>query len=142
MISLRIPARCFPAIATSLAVCVAVSSPHAMAATQAAAALPLKTGDQGLWLAGLKSIAIATLALLATAGALFYLRGRTGGTPWQALRGGERKAQTPVVLEARRISPKTSLLVVQWQGRTYLLAESAGSTQLLDSRAAAAETTP
>jgi hypothetical protein len=115
--------------------CILLSGAFAPAANAANPAVPasgglvLKSGEQGLWIAGLKSLAVAALALSATAASLYWLRNR-----YRPLRGAERSVHAPTVLTSRRASQKTMLLVVQWENRVYLLAESAGTTQLLDQR--------
>lgn len=96
------------------------------------AGLVLKSSDQSLWVDGLKSIAIGSLALTAAAASLFWLRRRysgnlgVGATQW-----------APLLKSSRRISQKTVLLVVQWEDKVYLLAEHGQTTQLLDSRSVA-----
>jgi hypothetical protein len=99
------------------------------AAPVAGGGLVLKSGGQELWVAGLKSLAIAVLALAATTASLFWLRNR-----FRPVRSAEHPLHAPTVLTSRRASQKTLLLVVQWEGRAYLLAESAGATQLIDRR--------
>lgn len=93
-----------------------------------AAALTLKPAGSNLpWAEGLKAIAIAAVALAIAYAGLRRLRQRdTVAAPGQ--RG-------PRVIESRRASQKTLLLVVQWEGKRYFLAETGSALQLLDSAA-------
>lgn len=118
----------------ALALLAAAPALAVVPAAQPAQGLVLKSGDQGLWMAGLKSIAIAVIALGAAAASLYWLRGRIAPRRLAALRGADH-LPAPLLQGSRRIGQHTVLLVVQWDDRVYLLAESAGGTHLLDSRA-------
>jgi hypothetical protein len=78
---------------------------------------------------GFEAMLIAVLCLGILAAGLYG---------WRAWRKGQ--IVTPgsgsgAQLEAaRRISRKTLLLTIQWQGRRYLLAENGGQTSVIDSR--------
>lgn len=97
---------------------------------QAADALPFKpVQDVSLWQTTLKSLAAAVVCLGAVAWALWYWRAR-----WQPRGGSTTDVSGAHVEWARRASPRTTLLVVRWQGRRYLLAENSGSTTVLDKR--------
>lgn len=92
--------------------------------------LPLKPESEygSIGFAVFKSLILAVLLLAAAAAGLYA---------WKRRRLPETSATGNVAANlewARRVSPKTTLLVVCWQGRRYLLAESTGSFQLIDSR--------
>jgi hypothetical protein len=89
----------------------------------------------GLWAAGLKAMLVGAAALACTGAILWWLRRRRDPAP-----PGSRQQSGPVPKGSRRISQKTVLLVVQWEGRRYLLAENGNNTKLLDSRAVASDT--
>jgi hypothetical protein len=81
------------------------------------------------WQLGLKAILISVL-FLGIVAALLY-----GWRVWR--RGQVTVAGTGATVQlesARRVSPRTLLLTVQWQGKQYLLAENAGQTCVIDSR--------
>lgn len=99
-----------------------------------ATGLTLKPASQTLWVDGLKSIAIGSLALAVAAGSLFWLRRR-----FTEDNKMNQSMSTPILKSSRRVSQKTLLLVVQWEGKVYLLAEQGSTTQVLDSRALTAE---
>lgn len=100
-----------------------------VAASAPAAALNLKANEQGPWMEGVKAITIGAIALGAAAAGLVAVRRRYAGNF-----SGHPQTMAPWLKSSRRISQKTVLLVVQWEGRVYLLAENAQATQLLDSR--------
>jgi hypothetical protein len=89
---------------------------------------PQSTAD--VWQLGFKALLLAVLLLGVVAACLYgwrvWKRGQTGPT---------RNAPDVALESARRISQKTTLLTIQWQGRRYLLAENAGTTRVIDSRA-------
>jgi hypothetical protein len=97
---------------------------------QAAAPLQLKP-DAGPNLVALtaKALLVATICLGAVVAGLYVWRQRL-----QVRTGLGPVSATPSVEWARRISPRTTLLLIHWDGRRYLLAESGGATQLIDSR--------
>jgi|GEM_PF-3240285 len=100
-------------------------------AQSAGAALPLKTDtDAGLWRAGLQSMAIGIVLLSAAALLLWWLRNRQ-----QPPIVADKRKLAPLLLLSRRLTRNTVLLVVQWEDKTYLLAESGHRVQLIDSRA-------
>lgn len=89
-------------------------------------ALALKPPQsQAPWSAGLKAMAVGAVALGLTFAGLRRWRVRTG----------RAEVAGPVLASSRRVSQKTVLLVVQWQGKSYLLSETGQSLQLLDSAA-------
>lgn len=95
-----------------------------------APALPLRHDTSvELWRTGLKALFSTVLALAAVAGVLYAWRRR-----FLDKHIAPATSEATTVEWARRVSPKTTLLVVRWQGRRYLLAENAGSTRLIDSR--------
>lgn len=78
---------------------------------------------------GFKALLIAVLCLGLVAAALY------GWRAWRRGQGLVPGDAPGIQLEsARRISVKTTLLTVQWQGRRYLLAENGGNTSVIDSR--------
>ena len=90
-------------------------------------ALALKPAEsQAPWSAGIKAIAIGAVAL----GLTF-----AGLRRWRGGRTGRVDVVGPVLASSRRVSQKTVLLVVHWQGKAYLLSETGQSLQLLDSAA-------
>jgi hypothetical protein len=89
---------------------------------------PQSTAD--LWQTSFKALLVAVLCLGVLAACLY------GWRAWKQRKGAVLGAPASLQLEsARRISQKTTLLTVQWQGRRYLLAESASTTSVIDSRA-------
>jgi len=97
-------------------------------AFEARAALPLKeAADAQLWSLGLRSLLVGAL-LCALAGAVLWWLRRLRALP-------APQGDGPRLARSRRISQKTVLLEVEWEGRRYLLAESQNGAQLLDSRA-------
>lgn len=100
-------------------------------AAEAPSPLPLRTGGSvDLWQTAFKAVVVAVLSLSLVAVALYTwrhrIRLRTGQLPITGVAAG--------VEWARRVSPRTTLLVVRWQGRQYLLAENGASTQVIDSK--------
>ena len=99
--------------------------------------LGLKPADDGqLLFGGLKAVAFGLLCLLVVGIALRTWRRRM--MPALVAPAGDA---VPLLQSSRRITQKTVLLVVRWQGRVYLLAESNGGICEIDS-AAVEETTP
>lgn len=93
--------------------------------------LQLKPADTlDVWQVSLQAFLVAIFGLGLAAAALY------GWRAWRRAQGISVGQSAGAHLEwARRISPRTTLLVVQWQGRRYLLTENSNVTQLLDSRA-------
>jgi hypothetical protein len=93
---------------------------------------PLQLKPQGsinTWELGFKAILVALLCLGVLAACLY------GWRVWKRGQGFTFGNAAGVQLEsAKRVSPKTLLLTVQWQGRRYLLAENGNSTSLIDSQ--------
>jgi hypothetical protein len=82
-----------------------------------------------VWQLGFKAMLIAVVCLGLVAACLYGYRIWKRG---QLLVSGSSPG---IQLEAaRRISQKTMLLTIQWQGRRYLLAENGGNTCVIDSR--------
>lgn len=75
--------------------------------------------DAGRWAAGVG------LALAVAAGMLWWLRRRGPGT---AIGPRERRIR---VLESQRVSPRTTLILIEVDGRTLLLGEQPGALVLL-----------
>ena len=102
----------------------------ALSCAPARAALPLKPDtDPALRAAGARALLAGALALTATGAGLWWLRRRMDGAPPRG------RAHQPALRSSHRVGRRTVLLVVQWEGRRYLLAEGGGGTRLLDSRA-------
>jgi hypothetical protein len=77
-----------------------------------------------------KAILIGAMGVVVVGGALFAWR------TWRRSQGMLLGPNDAAAVEwARRVSPRTTLLVVRWQGTRYLLAESTGHTTLIDRRA-------
>lgn len=122
------PARSLKRIAIALLLAGAPACPAG-----AAPGLPLKQDDSpALWAAGMKALLVGAAALAGTGAGLWWLRRRSGALPAGC------PGNAPVLHSSRRVSQKTLLLVVHWEGRRYLLAEHGSGTQLLDSRDAGA----
>jgi hypothetical protein len=117
-----------PFLCAALALFVLATGPEIVGA---ATELPVKPrGSVDLWRTTIKAV-VAALVLLGLAAAALYAwrhRMRLPGT-------GSVRAGPGVSLEwARRVSPRTTLLLVRWQRREYLLAESGSATHVIDSR--------
>lgn len=78
------------------------------------------------WIGALKALAIAAVALALTCVVLLRWRRCVDAPAAQA------GARPPQLVHSRRVSQKTVLLVVRWRDRTYLLAETGQSLQVLD----------
>jgi hypothetical protein len=86
-------------------------------------------GSVATWELGFRAILITLLCLGVLAACLY------GWRVWKRGQGFTFGNTASAQLEsARRVSPKTLLLTVQWQGRRYLLAENGNSTSLIDSQ--------
>ena len=96
--------------------------------------LQLKPTDQGVWIDGLKALAIGSMALVAATASLLWLRRNYAGNIQT-----NSSMQLPVLKSSRRVSQKTLLLVVHWEGKHYLLSESNGVILVVDSRPVAEE---
>jgi hypothetical protein len=95
----------------------------------AADALQLKPPATGNFLlGGLKALTVGAVLLAAVGGGLWYWRRKVA----PVFGATSADAGTPQLQSSKRISQKTVLLVVQWQGHSYLLAETNGAVQLLD----------
>ena len=70
-------------------------------------------------------------ALAVGAGALWWLRQRTSGALPNLLQGLIPTARRMKLVESLRVSPRTSLLLVEVDGRTILLGEHAAGLVLL-----------
>jgi hypothetical protein len=113
--------------AVSLCLCLAAST---FALGAEGTPLQLKPASQfDAWQVALKAVLVGAMGVAAVGGGLYAWR------TWkrsQGLMTGDGDAAA--VEWARRVSPRTTLLVVRWQGKRYLLAESGTQTQLIDSR--------
>jgi hypothetical protein len=93
---------------------------------------PLRLKQQNtaeMWQLGFKALLLSVVFLGLVGGCLY------GWRVWKRGQGITLRNAPDVQLEsARRISQKTVLLTVRWQGRRYLLAENAGATRVIDSR--------
>lgn len=97
------------------------------ACNPAAAQLVLKSAATTTpWLSAFNAMVVATLALALAYAVLRHLRRRIDAP---AAPGG---ARPPQLVHSRRLTQKTVLLVVRWQDRTYLLAETGQTLQVLD----------
>jgi len=106
----------------------AVCSFFVCAPSASAVPLILKPDTEGLlWSTGLKSLLFAVVLLAAVYWILKRSKGRLN-LPAQ------KNINLPTVLGSKRISTRSTLLVIGWQGRSYLLVEQNGSTQVIDSR--------
>lgn len=107
--------------------CVAITA----GAFAASPELPLKTGSSAdLWRTGVNAIFIAVICLAVVAAALHTWRNRI------RFQSGRTVPPDAANVEwARRVSPRTTLLIVNWRGKQYLLAENAGATRVVDSHA-------
>lgn len=80
-----------------------------------------------------KALIVALICLGAVAAGLYLWRNR-----WQGRVRSSTAAtlvDMPRIEWARRISPRSTLVLVQWDGRRYLLAESANAVHVIDQRA-------
>ena len=91
------------------------------------ASLPLKTETGAGLSTGLHSLLLAVLLCALVGLVLWCLRRNRRGT--------YHDGDGAKLVRSRRLSQKTVLLEVEWEGRKYLLAESAGAISLIDSSA-------
>ncbi len=101
-----------------------------------AAALPQSLGlkpptDSSFLLGGLKALLIGALLLALVGVVLWWWRRKLSSTFAPSSAG----IAPPLLQSSRRISQKTLLMVVQWQGHSYLLAETGTAVQLIDKAA-------
>jgi len=81
------------------------------------------------WQMALKAVLIGAMGVAAAAGGLYAWRS------WQRSKGVTLGDSAPAAVNwARRVTPRTTLLVVRWRGKEYLLAENANQTALVDTR--------
>lgn len=83
----------------------------------------------------------AWLAVLGVAflGVLLLRQRRSGNLPWLERFGTSKTVRGPRVLSARAVGTGSSLQVVEWNGKEFLLGCSAQSITVIDSRPAAGE---
>ena len=106
----------------------ALTSAYALAAQDTPLQLKPASNFDG-WQVALKAVLIGAMGIAAAAGGLYAWRS------WQRSKGVTLGDSAPAAVDwARRVTPRTTLLVVRWQGKQYLLAENAGQTALLDTR--------
>ena len=121
---------CAAWLAASIGAAVAQSGADALPASRE----PLKlkpSGNLDAFQLALKAVLIGVVGVAAAGGGLYA---------WRNFKGAPRLALTknsPATVEwARRVTPRTTLMVVQWNGKRYLLAEGVSQTQLVDSHEA------
>lgn len=85
-----------------------------------------------------KALIVALICLGAVAAGLYLWRNRWQGSVRSS--AATTPADLPRVEWARRISPRSTLVLVQWEGRRYLLAESVNAVQVIDQRASETST--
>lgn len=91
--------------------------------------LPLKpAAEESVFFSAAISIFVAAALLALAFYGLVWLRKRL--LPGQS---GAVSEFSPIVKNTRRLSQKTTLVTVVWQGKMYLLAESQGALSVLDS---------
>lgn len=78
---------------------------------------------QSLW-----SMFIGCLLLVVAAGCLVFWKRRVN----PLFVAGQDSTQVPTLSATKRVSQKTTLYVVRWRGRSYLLSETNGSIAKLD----------
>jgi hypothetical protein len=108
-----------------------------LAAAQAQADTPLQfkpSGSFDAWQVALKAVMVGALGIAAVIGGLYAWKNWKGLPRLTRFTAPDPRAA--VVESARRISPRSTLFVVRWEGRRYLLSESATQTVVVDSRAA------
>jgi flagellar biogenesis protein FliO len=101
-------------------------------ASAPAAAIPFRE-DQPLEI-DLTRITIGAVLMAAAGGFAWYLSRRRGG----AMGGGASRGRRLRVVERLRLSPRTTLVVVEFDGRTLLLAEQPGALLQIDAARAPA----
>jgi hypothetical protein len=104
-----------------------------MVGTVALASTPLKlkpTSSFDMWQVAVKAVLIGAMGVVAVAGGLYVWRS------WRRAQGMMIGPNDAASVEwARRVTPRTTLLVVRWQGKRYLLAENSTHTTVVDTRA-------
>jgi hypothetical protein len=81
------------------------------------------------WQVALKAVLIGAMGLVVAGGGLFAYR------TWQRSKGITVGEVAPASVEwARRVSPRTTLVIVHWNGKRYLLAEGAAHITLIDTQ--------
>ena len=90
------------------------------------------SGSFDAWQLALRAVIVGAMAIGALVGGLYMWKNWKGGL---SLRFTPTEKHPATVEWAKRISPRTTLLVVKWEGRRYLLSEGASQTQVVDSRA-------
>jgi len=105
----------------------------ACAAATAASSTPLQLKPSSKfdgWQIAVKAVLIGAIGVAALGGGLFAWR------EWQRTKGVTVGTNDPASVEwARRVSPRTTLYVVRWHGKRYLLAEGVSQTSVIDSHA-------
>jgi hypothetical protein len=100
--------------------------------TVALADTPLKlkpASSFDMWQIAVKAVLIGAMGVVAVAGGLYVWRS------WRRAQGMMIGANDAAAVEwARRVTPRTTLLVVRWQGKRYLLAENSTHTTVVDTR--------
>jgi len=108
--------------------CLALGSVCAMAAQDSPLQLKPASDFDG-WQVALKAVLIGAMGVAAAAGGLYAWRS------WQRSKGVTLGDSAPAAVDwARRVTPRTTLLIVRWGSKQYLLAENAGQTALVDTR--------
>lgn len=111
-----------------LGCCLSWAASCAMAQPATQSGLLLKhPAEQSLFLNAAMSLLVAVLFLGLACFVLLWLRRRIMPNV------DSHNEYVPVVKTTRRITPKTTLVTVIWQGKAYLLAESQGAISVLDS---------
>lgn len=101
-------------------------------AAEVTSSLPLRSGGSfDWWSTAVKAIFTALICLAIVAVLLYRLKNRG----WMPL-GAPSTPAGATVEWARRVSPRTTLIVVTWQGKRYLLAENTATTQVIDTQPA------
>lgn len=99
-------------------------------AAEATSSLPLRSDASfDWWGTAVKAIFIALICLALVAVLLYRFKNRG----WMSL-GAPSTPAAAQVEWARRVSPRTTLIVLNWQGKRYLLAENSATTQLIDTQ--------
>lgn len=100
-------------------------------AAEATSSLPLRSdGSLDWWSTAVKAIFIALICLAFVAVLLYRFKNRG----WMPLGAPSKLPAAAQVEWARRVSPRTTLIVVNWQGKRYLLAENTATTELIDTQ--------
>jgi hypothetical protein len=92
------------------------------------------SGSFDAWQIALQAVMVGALGIAAVIGGLYAWKNWKGLPQFARLATPDPRAA--IVESARRISPRSTLFVVRWQGRRYLLSESATQTVVVDSRPA------